>query len=186
MKKISGFALLEVLLAVILIAIITVGSYSLVKSFRATSSMQKLTRYSTTITENYMPFLDGSVSTDVMSSDHKLSESFLKSINIPSSDLASCSGGYCYVDSGLVNDSGTEIDMKFATIETSDNANFFKIAFTQDFTPEQKDQAMQSLGSMFSLYCPTDACVLSDDTDDSTVAVKLIFPKAGDDIPNED
>lgn len=174
MKKHHGFALLEVLLAVILIAIVTIGSYALVKSFRSASSVQQLTRYSTTIAQNYMPFLDGSASSDVMNGD-KLSREFLQSIHIPSDDLTPGSCKDCYVNSGLYIQGGTtEIAMKFGV--TTGTPPFFYITL-DSVTLDQKDQIVQSLGSVFSLYCPTKRCVLGQDSSFAGT-IKMVFPKA--------
>ena len=185
MKKSRGFALLDVLLAVILLSIVTIGSYSLVKSFRSTSAMQKLVRYATTITENYMPFLEGSVSTDVLS-DNKLSAEFLESINIPDVDLRPTDCEYCYVKTGLQDSSGADLKMNFDTVTDTDTAaNFFIIGFTTSVTAGEKNQMLQSLGGVFSLYCPDAACTLTSEDDSHDYEVKMVFPKAGSTIPGD-
>lgn len=177
MKKTPGFSLLEVLLAVILIMIVTFGSYALVKNFRSASATQQLVRYSTTIAENYMPFLDGSASTSVKSED-KLSRSFLESIHILSADLVNCDNNFCYVRSGLYVQGGSdEIPMKFDVMSDSDTkVNFFVIILDQ-LTSKQKDQILQSSGSVFSLYCGQVRCLLGSDTNFAGT-IKMVFPKA--------
>ena len=191
MKKLHAFALLDVLLAVILLAIVTAGGYALMKNFRSTSSMQQFTRYATTITENYMPFLDGSVDTEILSGT-KLSKEFLESINIPEEDLNCNSDDYCSVKTGLYYTSSQAVCMNFSQVrDSATGGNFFLIGFSG--TIAQKDQAMKSLGSMFSVFCKgnisqkieDDAglCNLSSSASTSGISVVLVFPKSGDSLP---
>ena len=97
-----GFALFDVLLAVVLMAIAAAGSYTLVKSFRTNSSTQQLIRYSTTITQSFIPFLNSADITHVLK-DNQLSSVFLKSIGIPDEDQQ-CSNGFCAVVVDLRSD----------------------------------------------------------------------------------
>jgi len=189
MKKNSAFALLEILLAVILIGIVTVGSYAIVKSVSSDAGVQKFTRYATTIAENYQPFLNDSVSSANLIWDYRLSKDFLLSIHIPESDLAQCyeqSKGdvYCCVKTGLYTPTHYSIDMVFRQISDSTGTKFFIIELTSLTTPDQKDAIIQQLGKTFSIYCPYERCQfghvrgVNNDTQ-----LSIVFPKAGEKRP---
>jgi len=194
MKKIQGFALLEALLALVLVMIAAGASYTLVKSFRANSSIQQFIRYSTNITQSFMPFLDGGAYSTVLSDD-KLSQSFLTSISIPSEDQIDCSSSYCYVNSGMYLDgSETESNLSFGvqTDSAQQLGSYFIIAVNA--TGLQVNQILQTASTMFSVYCTenkgknissiTSTCALQPSANNSTpYSLFLVFPKSGDSPP---
>lgn len=188
MKKNHGLALLEVLLAIILIAVITAGSYSLVKSMSVDAGMKKFTRYATVIAKSYQPFLDSSVVSTVFSKNTKtLSRAFLQASYIPDSDLG-CNGtsvdSTCVVFFDLPGKYTDNNYMKFDIAEDRTTGDQFFVIVVYDIVPaDQKDQMLQSLGSDFSFYCPIKECQLGQ----GASYVKLVYPKAGSTIPkNED
>lgn len=192
-----GFALFDALLAVVLMAIAAAGSYTLVKSFRANSSTQQFIRYSTNITQSFLPFLDGNNSTVL--SGEQLSTDFLNSIGIPAEDQK-CSGDYCYVNAEMYLDNATQSSvMGFGVKQTGSTsqplANYFIIAVKAAGT--QVNQVLQSASSMFSIYCPEgpsvtlsgqSKCALqsSDDIEANAAGYSLflVFPKSGDTAPS--
>lgn len=185
-----GFALFDVLLAVVLMAIAAAGSYTLVKSFRANSSTQQFIRYSTTITQSFIPFLNGADITAVLN-NNQLSTSFLKSIGIPDEDQG-CSNGFCNVDSGMYLDD-KKSQMAFGVQTNADQtlANYFIIAVRA--TGVQVNQVLQSASSLFSVYCPVEggslsgqskcALVSKDTASTQSYNLYLVFPKSGDTPP---
>ena len=194
-----GFALFEVILAVILMAIAAAGSYTLVKSFRANSSTQQFIRYSTTITQGILSFIHGN-NTETLLKDQQLSADFLTSIGIPTEDQMSndgtkqCSGDYCYVNSGMyLNGAASSSAMGFGVQQDTDQSstNYFIIAVKA--TSTQVNQVLQSASSLFSVYCPTDGkslsgqakCALLPKNTPSTSVydLYLVFPKSGDTAP---
>lgn len=193
-----GFALFDVLLAVVLMAIAAAGSYTLVKSFRANSSTQQFIRYATTVTQGAIPFLDGNGASTLIS-DKQLSAVFLKSIGIPGEDQTpndgtACSSDYCYVNSGMyLNDAADGSSMGFAVQPSDDQTgtNYFIIAVKA--TATQVNQVLQSASTMFSIYCPADSkalsgqpkcALLSKDTPSTSVYdLYLVFPKSGNTPP---
>lgn len=193
MRKITrGFALFDALLAVILMTIAAAGSYTLIKSFRVNSATQQLIRYSTTISQNYMPFLDEGSSSPAIKGD-ALSSSFLNAIGIPQEEqIESSNSGFYYVNSGMYDTSGNKSKMSF-TIFVPDSAggsqqlaNHFLILVPA--TGSQVNQVLQSASSLFSIYCPTPgaakttACVLNS-TPDAMYDLWLVFPKSGNTWP---
>ena len=187
-----GFALFEVMLAVALMAIAAAGSYTLVKSFRASSTTQQFIRYSTMITQGYIPFLNDA--TSKASQGDALSTSFLNAIGIPGSDqIASGTTNYSYVSSGMPNAAGNSITMSFAVsyAATQDSVNYFSIKATGATSTEVK-QVLQSASSLFSIYCPvsgsalktvTSACTLSSAASGSAYDIWLVYPKSGSTPP---
>ncbi|MES2204446.1 MAG: hypothetical protein V4496_04410 [Pseudomonadota bacterium] len=194
-----GFALFDVLLAVVLMAIAAAGSYTLVKSFRASSSTQQFIRYATTITQGATPFVNGNSADTILNETYQLSAVFLKSIGIPGEDQISsgttkCSTeDFCYVDSGMYQDQATtsslmSFDVQADTDQTS--TSYFIVAVKA--TSTQVNQVLQSASSLFSVYCPVSGALseqprctlLSKDTPASnTYNLYLVFPKSGDVAP---
>ena len=160
MRRNLGFALLEVLLAVILMAIAAGASYTLVKSFRTNAATQQFLRYATNITQNYIPFLESeavggtSITNPVYSATtHKLSQAFLTSIGMPSEDM-SCASSYCVVTSGMYSAStstGTASNqaMHF-NIGTLNSTYYFVIGVKT--SGGQVNQVLQSASSLFSVF----------------------------------
>lgn len=195
MMQQRGFALFEVLLAVILMAIAAAGSYALVKSFRVNSATQQVVNYATTITQNFIPFLDGGSATTVLTaSTDTLSSPFLSSIGIPATDQVTSSGAACagatascYVKSGMYVTSGGKSIMSFDSVtnSTQNLASYFAIALQA--TGAQVNQILQSSSSLFSVYCAASGsalaaagenCVLkSKDDANTTYSLFLVFPK---------
>lgn len=195
MKLKNGFAMFDVLLAVVLMAIAAVGSYSLVKSFKSSSSVQQVTQYANTITQNFMPFLEGVSFDSVLNQDsHGLSEDFLSSIGIPSENYGTCSAAnsvnYCTVDSGL-HTSGGESEMQFAQFQDQSTsnvgANYFIIGLAT--TANQANSLAQNLGATYSVFCGTGAlanaapCGLNAGGTEGATSVFLVFPKSGSKPP---
>lgn len=183
-----GFALLEVLLAVILMAIAAGASYTLVKSFRTNAATQQFLRYATNITQNYIPFLESeavggtSITTPVYKSN-RLSQTFLTSIGIPSEDM-SCTSSYCFVSSGMYSIStGTTASnqtMQF-NIGTLNSTYYFVIGVKA--TGGQVNQVLQSASSLFSVFY-TDGGAMTPSSEITTEPTKeynlyLVFPKSG-------
>lgn len=204
MLRQRGFALFDVLLAVVLMMVAAGASYTLVKSFRANSSVQQLIRYSTNIAQSFTPFIDGSDYSDVLNDSHQLSTNFLDSIGIPSEDqvtsagekCSSTSATSCYVDSGMYLTNGSvSRPMSFAVQQdtTQTYANYFIIAVQA--SSAEVNQMLQSASSLFSIYCPQGAretlsgqssCSLIADTtanSAATYSLFLVFPKSGDTAP---
>lgn len=191
-----GFALFDVLLAVVLMTVAAAASYTLVKSFRVNSATQQFIRYATTITQSFAPFLDGSAATvsDGVMSSNQLSSSFLTSIGIPTTDQSPDKCSYCYVDSGMyANDEKSLMNFAVSTPDTTDFtlANYFMIGVTANGA--QVNQILQSTSSLFSIYCPTSgtalsnsvtSCDLKDKSDAATLySLYLVFPKSGSTAP---
>ena len=198
-----GFALFDVLLAVVLMAIAAAGSYTLVKSFRANSSTQQFIRYATTLTQNFTPFLDGHSAPSLLNGT-QLSYDFLNAVDIPSEDRISsgtttCPAStsttktYCYVNSGMYL-AGKLSLMGFGSVQTGDSsqplADYFVIAVQA--TGSQVNQVLQSTSSLFSVYCAAGKVTLSaaskcsllgDSAKNSTYSLFLVFPKSGDKPP---
>ncbi len=207
MRHQSGFALFEAMLALALMMIAAAASYTLVKSFRANSSVQQFIRYATTITQGFMPFVDGN-STDTASggpldaSTHALSPSFLSAVGIPVENQVTekgeaCAGDSCYVNSGMyLNGATVGTPMSFA-VKIDDAqvaASYFIIAVNA--TGLQVNQVLQNASSMFSVYCPPGAnvaldgqskCALQSDAmisqNSDSYSLFLVFPKSGDLAP---
>lgn len=187
MKKTQAFALLDVILAVILLAIATAGSYALIKSFRSSSQVQQLTRYATNISQNYMPFLQGGTYSSVLSGD-KLSSEFLLSIGIPADDVVNCDSGYCYVNTGVyANGKESVLNFKEVIDDSVTHANYFVQGLIA--TGAETNAITQGLSTAFSVFCvvsngplaaDTQSCsLLSDDEKSGSYAVYLVFPKSG-------
>lgn len=202
-----GFALFEVLLALILMMIAAAASYTLVKSFRANSSVQQFIRYSTTISQSMMPFLDGnSYSTSnggpLDTTAYSLSTSFLNSIGIPAEHQVNelgeaCASDSCYVSSGMyLSDGSVANPMSFSAQVDSTQmlANYLIIAV--DASGLEVNQVLQSASSTFSVYCPTgknvvlnaqSKCSLQSDSAISDAgdqySLFLVFPRSGDVAP---
>lgn len=192
MMRQRGFALFDVLLAVILMTIAAAGSYTLVKSFRVNSAAQQVMRYATTITQSFVPFLDGGNSANVLQ-DQKLASSFLSAIGITTTDQvtesgAACAGdsAFCYVDSGMYTGDGKSL-MSFNSVtdNTQKLASYFAIALLA--TGAQVNQILQSASSLFSVYCGekntnlntlSSNCSLKDkDSANEIYSLFLVFPK---------
>jgi len=189
-KIVRGFALFDALLAVILMTIAAAGSYTLIKSFRVNSATQQLIRYATTISQNYMPFLDEGTESSVLKDD-ALSASFLNAIGIPKEDqVASADADFYYVNSGMYV-SDAKSNMSFA-INISDEEDGQKLAnnflILVPATGAQVNQVLQSASSLFSIFCPatgaakSTACTLND-TPDALYDLWLVFPKVGSTWP---
>jgi hypothetical protein len=192
MKFRNGFAMFDVLLAVILMAIAAVGSYSLVKSFKSSSSVQQVTQYANTITQNFMPFLEGVSYDSVLDADsNMLSNDFLLSIGIPSEELSpeacadSSSVSYCTVKTGL-HTSTAESLMEFAQFQDASKvgASYFIIGF--DATSKQANALAQNLGVTYSVFCDSagltedsSPCGLDAGGQSGDTSVFLVFPKSG-------
>lgn len=210
MVRRQGFALFEVLLALVLMMIAAAASYTLVKSFRSNSSVQQFIRYSTNITQSFMPFVDGVAydSTNggpLNSSTNTLSTTFLKAIAIPAEDQvmadgAVCTNTSCYVNSGMyLSDGEVQNAMSFAVQSDTTQlaASYFLIAV--EATGLQVNQILQSASSLFSVYCPAGAavglddkttkCKLQSDAEITTAgdvySLFLVFPKSGDVPPTK-
>lgn len=207
MLRQRGFALFDVLLAVVLMMVAAGASYTLVKSFRANSSVQQLIRYSTNIAQSFTPFIDGSSYSDVLNTSHQLSTSFLDSIGIPNDDQVTRAGEKCntstttetscYVDSGMYLTNGSvprpmSFAVKSNTAQTY--ANYFIIAVQA--SSAEVNQVLQSASSLFSIYCPQGQATLSGQSScgliaDTTVnsaatySLFLVFPKSGDTAPSD-
>ncbi len=189
-----GFALFDALLALILMAIAAAASYTLVKSFRVNSSTQQLIRYSTNITQSFMPFLEGNSSSTVLS-DSKLSSKFLTSIGIPSADQVESACSYCNVEAGMYVGSGKS-RMSFGSYMDPNQVLGSEFAIAVLATGAQVNQMLQSAASMFSIYCGVDRinlntlvgkpnCTLqSQDAANTTYSLFLVFPKSDGSAPN--
>lgn len=194
MKLRNGFAMFDVLLAVILMAVAAVGSYSLVKSFKSSSSVQQVTQYANTITQDFMPFLEGVSFDSVLdSASHGLSEDFLTSIGIPSEDNGDCSAvdgvNYCRVTTGL-HVGGVESEMEFSQYQDTAQvgASYFIIGFNA--TSKQANSLAQNLGVTYSVFCDnaglsssSSACGLDAGGQEGDTSVFLVFPKSGSTPP---
>jgi hypothetical protein len=202
MKLRNGFAMFDVLLAVILMAIAAVGSYSLVKSFKSSSSVQQVTQYANTITQNFMPFLEGVSYDSVLdpAGTHKLSNDFLLSIGIPSEDLEpneACADSsvetYCTVNTGLHTSAGESL-MQFAQSQdasgTNVGADYFIVGLKA--TVKQANSLAQNLGTTYSVFCGTGKlsgatpCGLDAGGATDTTSVFMVFPKSGKSPPSSD
>lgn len=202
MKKFKAFALLDVILAVVLLGIATIGSYSLVKSFRSSSQIQQLTRYATNIAQNFMPFLEGGTSGSVLqdTGTTKLDQDFLLSIGIPQDDLERCSnesgGMNCFVNSGLYYGDGKLALMNFAQVinDSVTGASYFLQALQA--TGSETNAIVQGLGGVFSVFCAPgeqvnintisqQCALLSDDQSGETYSVFLVLPKSGSAPPKD-
>ena len=196
MKKLQAFALLDVILAVVLLSIATIGSYSLVKSFRSSSQTQQLTRYATNISQNFMPFLEGGSFDSVLSDDgtgDKLSKDFLLSIGIPAEDAVNCDGDFCYVNSGIYANANESV-LNFMEVEDDSvtHANYFIQGLS--VTGAETNAIIQGLSTVFSVYCvpaagtalgtTTESCSLLEDSKaKDPYSVYLVFPKSGNVAP---
>jgi hypothetical protein len=197
-----GFALFEVLLAVVLMMIAAAGAYTLVKSFRANSAVQQFIRYSTNITQSFMPFVDGNSYLSIFDANtHTIATSFLKSIGIPAEDQvdehgAICAGTACYVDSGMYLSNGavaSPMNFQVKMDNTQSLASYFIVAVAA--TGVQVNQVLQNASSLFSVYClPKETelngqskCALQSDanisSNNDTYSLFLVFPKSGDYAP---
>ncbi len=193
MTRQHGFALFDAMLALVLLMIAAAASYTLVKSFRVSSSTQQLIRYSTNITQSFMPFLEGSSSSTVLS-DSKLSSAFLTSIGIPTADQANCSSNYCNVDAGMyVADQKSR--MSFGSYMDTAQLLGSEFAIAVLATGAQVNQMLQSTASMFSIYCgqgtgvtlnslKATCSLLSKDEANTTYSLFLVFPKSDGEAPN--
>lgn len=196
-----GFALFDVLLAVVLMAIAAAGSYTLVKSFRSNSSTQQFIRYSTTITQSALPFLNGNNFSILSVDGAQLSASFLTSIGIPGEDQVStggsrCSSDFCYVDSGMYLDGASNASpIGFGATTTQGDLTMGKyFILAVKATNSQVNQVLQSASSLFSIYCASGSVALSnaskcaliskDAASDTINSLYLVFPKSGDTPPN--
>jgi len=104
-KKYQGFALLEVLLAVIVFAIATYGVIVFSSRYMQSTQVSAVERQATAISSNYLPYLDTTVPTgadtnDDPINDGKFAVSFLQSIGITDGDM-SASSGNVYVNTHL-------------------------------------------------------------------------------------
>ncbi len=193
MTRQRGFALFDAMLALVLLMIAAAASYTLVKSFRVNSSTQQLIRYSTNITQSFMPFLEGNSSSTVLS-DSKLSASFLTSIGIPSADQVQSGCSYCNVEAGMYVGSGKS-RMSFGSYMDTTYVLGSEFAIAVLATGAQVNQMLQSAASMFSIYCGSGAGVtlnslkatcslLSKDEANTTYSLFLVFPKSDGEAPD--
>lgn len=192
-----GFALFEVLLAVVLMAIAAAGSYTLVKTFRANSSTQQVIRYTTNITQNFMPFLNGSSSSTVLTDD-KLAKNFLTSTGISTNDLVCEEGSYCYVKTNMPVTGGggaQESQMNFGVYIDPNYTLANEFAIGLQATGTQVNQILQGASSLFSVYCAVGAgvhlnsiasnCALQPSDNAGVVySLFLVFPKSEGAAPN--
>jgi type II secretory pathway pseudopilin PulG len=172
MKQQRGFALLDTLLAVILMAVAAYGTYMVAKGFQTSSSLQTLEQRAITIAQNYMPFLqDTSMSSSSVlyagSSNSRLSNDFLTSIGIPSTALVNSSqdssgaifsyvntGAY-YAPSSSSSSSSTEPAQSFLSFaqeidDPTTGSSYLAIGF--DLTGTQLNQVIQDMSNTFSVY----------------------------------
>lgn len=187
-----GFALFDVLLAVVLMTVAAGASYTLIKSFRVNSATQQMIRHATTITQGFMPFLDGGATSSVFNGD-QLSQTFLTSISIPATDQI-CTSGYCYVDSGMYTAGTTKNKINFAISTDSNYVASNYLIMGVKATGSQVNQILQSASSLFSVYCPASTVALSSSVTSCTLLGKdqsstvynlyLVFPKSGTNAPN--
>lgn len=184
-----GFALFDVLLAVILMAIAAAGSYTLVKSFRSNSAVQQFIRYSTMIAQGYLPFLpDGASSAAI--TGNALTTSFLDAVGIPSEDQMAAEeySGSAYVNSGMFDNSGQELQMGFTIAPASETgpAQYFIIEVT-GATGTEVTQVVENAASLFSVYCSegssAEPCKLESRTGSQSYNLWLVFPKSGNTFP---
>nr|MBP9727226.1 hypothetical protein [Gammaproteobacteria bacterium] len=187
------FALFDAMLALVLLMIAAAASYTLVKSFRVNSSTQQLIRYSTNITQSFMPFLEGNSSSTVLS-DSQLSSTFLTSIGIPAADQANCStSNYCNVEAGMYVGSGKS-RMSFGSYMDTTYVLGSEFAIAVLATGAQVNQMLQSAASMFSIYCKLGSVALSSigttcsllpkDQANEIYSLFLVFPKSDGEAPN--
>jgi len=190
-KNQLGFAMLDVLLAVILICVASYGAYTMAKGYSTTASLRTLEQRATTIAQNYTPFLQDTSSSVL--SGNELSVDFLTSIGIPTSALCTPDDSDSYVDSGAYYSSGGSTSasyLSFAQQVASNSAsggNYFVIGFPGNAT--QANQLAQDVGETFSVYYASGASASLDSateitslisgasTDTAAYSIFLIFPK---------
>ena len=192
----QGFALLDVLLAVILVCVASYGVYTMAKGYHLSSSMRTLEQRAITIAQNYTPFLQDATSSSSGSavlSGNELSTDFLTSIGIPSSALCNDSSDYTYVQtssyytdgSGTATQSIFNFDQEVGNSSES-GASYLMIGFMG--SGAQVNQLAQDISQTFSVYYGSsggsitntaDSLVSSSDTSND-YAIYLFFPKMSD------
>lgn len=150
----TGFALLEVFLAVAILSIIAFGTYSIIAKSRSVSSMQLVMTDITNIALAFSPLQtsfasDSSLSASI-DSQGGLSTSFLNRVPIPSTRLTQSTVGFSFVKTGL-SVSGVSSKAGFSMImDTSTNIKYFVIGFKVN--QGQLAQFIQNANANFGVF----------------------------------
>lgn len=194
----AGFALMEVFLALIVIAMITFGSYALIAKYRNAGAIQPLISDLSNIALSYAPIQDSSgltFTTAVINSDGSISTPFLQGVPIASNHLqAGATTGYSYLLSGLsVNQHGTRVGFAQAQSPATPGSpvvNYFVMGLVVN--QNQLSQLIQNLNSTLSVFygntpttpflqaSPVTTLPTCNTGDDCQYAVYLVSPMVDD------
>lgn len=160
-----GFALLDVFLAVIILVVITVGSYQLIGAYRNTSNVQTVQNDVMMISQAYAPMLNQTAITYSGTSivqNGKMLTCFLLGVPIPKERLTDtttnpCSAtdaSYSYIKTSLSGSSGNSA-MGFAVLTSAAGGgipaqSFFVAGVKANCT--QVTQIIQTMNNSFGLF----------------------------------
>lgn len=160
----SGFALMDVLLAVILIVTISVASYEMINTYHDKANVQTVESDLINIAQAYAPLQNQtaieSTSYDIFYNNGGswIAKNFLKSVPIPESRMSTpvTYNGitYVYLSTNLLNKNGqTLVGFEKTTVSGSDTSatfNYFLIGLQVNYA--QAVQLIQDLNGTFSIF----------------------------------
>lgn len=191
MKKNNGFALLDVLLAVVLLAIAAYGTFKVAKSFHSASSVQQFEQYALNIAHSYTPYI-ADTDSSLIDDSNKMETDFLQSIAIPSEALVSPGDANTYLYSGIYKDS-SQCQVEFQEANEDTGAGYLIMAVKT--TGAQYNQLLQDLGGSFSVFrlsggskaltsSASQGLLNIDNNATNEYSVFLVYPKSGSTPPS--
>lgn len=160
MKNQKGFALLEVLLAVILIITISIASYEMMNTYHDKANVQTAESDLINIAQTYAPLLNQSAITNTGSSvfgssGSYIAVSFLKSVPIPESRITTIvtQNGiqYANVATNLMTDGKqSRIGFEESALTDDSSAHYFLMGMQVNYS--QAVQLIQDLNNTFSIF----------------------------------
>lgn len=160
MKNQKGFALLDVLLAVVLIVTIAVASYEMINTYHDKANVQTAESDLINIAQTYAPLLNQSTITNTGgsvfgNSGSYIAVSFLKSVPIPNSRITSIvtqdGVDYANVATNLMTDGKqSRIGFEKSALTDDSSAHYFLMGMQVNYA--QAVQLIQDLNDTFSIF----------------------------------
>lgn len=160
MKNQKGFALLDVLLAVVLIITISIASYEMINTYHDKANVQTAESDLINIAQNYAPLLNQSAITNTGSSifgssGSYIAVSFLKSVPIPESRITTIvtqnGVDYANVATNLMTD-GKQSRIGFEETSLTDDSSSHYFLMGMQVNYSQAVQLIQDLNDTFSIF----------------------------------